>query len=162
MGSVTLLSHWQYSACQVTSESIQWIIYLNILSLFHFLQRCSPPSLVLSLSPGLGPDGLPSPAGSCRRGSPVSSAHAAAAAMRMTASPLTGATRRDSPIMFSNEMMLHQLASSMRSSTGTTPPDMLQVAHFISIWYCVNIDRVCSKSYSWPQIYPNKRLNSLS
>jgi hypothetical protein len=28
-----------------------------------FLQRCSPPALVLSLSPGLGPDGLPSPGG---------------------------------------------------------------------------------------------------
>ena len=27
------------------------------------MQRCSPPSLVLSLSPGLGPDGLPSPGG---------------------------------------------------------------------------------------------------
>ena len=27
------------------------------------LQRCSPPALVLSLSPGLGPDGLPSPGG---------------------------------------------------------------------------------------------------
>ena len=26
-------------------------------------QRCSPPDLVLSLSPGLGPDGLPSPGG---------------------------------------------------------------------------------------------------
>ena len=30
---------------------------------FLGLQRCSPPSLVLSLSPGLGADGLPSPGG---------------------------------------------------------------------------------------------------
>ena len=32
------------------------------MSAFSFLQRYSPPGLVLSLSPGLGPDGLPSPA----------------------------------------------------------------------------------------------------
>ena len=31
--------------------------------LIFILQRCSPPTLLLSLSPGLGPDGLPSPGG---------------------------------------------------------------------------------------------------
>ena len=34
----------------------------------YFLQNCSPPALVLSLSPGLGPDGLPSPGGYPHRG----------------------------------------------------------------------------------------------
>ena len=36
----------------------------SLLNLHFFsFQRCSPPALVLSLSPGLGPDGLPSPGG---------------------------------------------------------------------------------------------------
>ena len=35
----------------------------DIYYLLFFLQRCSPPTLLLSLSPGLGPDGLPSPGG---------------------------------------------------------------------------------------------------
>ena len=36
--------------------------------LFFTLQGYSPPGLVLSLSPGLGPDGLPSPGGYAHRG----------------------------------------------------------------------------------------------
>ena len=37
--------------------------YISGIYHYFFLQRCSPPTLLLSLSPGLGPDGLPSPGG---------------------------------------------------------------------------------------------------
>ena len=44
----------------------------RLINLYPFLQSCSPPALVLSLSPGLGPDGLPSPGAYPRRGTVAS------------------------------------------------------------------------------------------
>ena len=71
----------------------------DILPFIPSFQRCSPPSLVLSLSPGLGPDGLPSPGGYPGL---------------TPASTPNGQGARSSP--FNNDIVLQQLA--MRSSTG--------------------------------------------
>jgi hypothetical protein len=69
--------------------------------IYFFLQRCSPPSLVLSLSPGLGPDGLPSPGG-----------YAAAAAV-------AGNPNRSSPYNAPyNEHLMFQQLASMRSAAA--------------------------------------------
>jgi hypothetical protein len=80
------------------------------------LQRCSPPSLLLSLSPGLGPDGLPSPGGYHAALGPDFAVDFRAGGANAGAAVAGGGRRsRGSPAVCASEL-INQLA--MRTSTG--------------------------------------------
>ena len=74
---------------------------MKFYSKFFFLQlqRCSPPSLVLSLSPGLGPDGLPSPGG--------------AGPGHYSASNANGNSNRSSPFSSSEQVLKAELTPKL-------------------------------------------------
>lgn len=92
--------------CSTIKSFFFWnLIYKNI---FIFFQRCSPPTLVLSLSPGLGPDGLPSPGGYF--------SHPAASGTSATASPTLSATAPTASFVCNSPPLLNGSPMSHRSS----------------------------------------------
>ena len=81
---------------------------------FLFLQRCSPPALVLSLSPGLGPDGLPSPGGYFPHAAGSGSGGLPGAVGNVSGGSLTLGSCLTPPLMMSAAHAAH--SSSHRSS----------------------------------------------
>ncbi len=117
---------WTPSPLPTTCESkkkplVCMIVYFLTEIFIISLQRCSPPSLVLSLSPGLGPDGLPSPGGYHLGGAEGGASHHHHH-HQFHHGGVGGRRGRGSPVCTASELM--QLA--MRSSTGkkisTIPP----------------------------------------
>ena len=119
----------------------------KIFNFYVFFQGCSPPGLVLSLSPGLGPDGLPSPgsyfnAGSSCNGSPppLTSGNAAGSPRRTT-----GGSHRNSPC---DEL----IAAAMSANSGEFNFHyILMLCHLGLAWFPTDIE--AEKKYS---VLPNK------
>merc|ERR1719225_304166 len=59
------MGHWGPALCapQIAIPDSRLHLTTSSRPRSRFNSRCSPPTLLLSLSPGLGPDGLPSPGG---------------------------------------------------------------------------------------------------
>ena len=108
--------------------------------LFFYFQRCSPPALVLSLSPGLGPDGLPSPGGYFPHTAGSGSGGFAGSLGNGSASSLTLGSCLTPPLLMSGSHSSPHpsspcnefLAVAMRSNV--TSGERLQQSDQLSIW----------------------------